>query len=135
MSDQITPLVQRQVEEEEEEEEPIQTKALNGTNGTTGFALQRQSEEEEEELLQTKEVDGHTPEVTPQVASAIASMQGGGQPLPAAERAFFEPRFGHDFSQVRIHASAQAAEVARAVNSRAFTVENLSCSGLVNMFR
>ena len=118
MSDQITLLVQRQVEDEEEDE-LIQTKALGGTDD---FALQRQPEEEEEELLQTKQSAGHTPEVTPHLASAIASMQGGGQPLPASERAFFEPRFGQDFSQVRLHTDQLAAEAARAVNARAFTL-------------
>ncbi|UCF91847.1 MAG: DUF4157 domain-containing protein [Desulfobacterales bacterium] len=48
-------------------------------------------------------------------------IQGEGQPLPASERAFLEPRFGHDFSQVRIHADGQAAAAARALNARAFT--------------
>ena len=53
------------------------------------------------------------------MASAIASMRGGGQPLPAAERAFFEPRFGHDFSRVRIHAGAKTA---RALHAKAYTI-------------
>lgn len=33
-----------------------------------------------------------------------------------------EPRFGHDFSEVRVHADARAAESARAVNALAYTV-------------
>jgi hypothetical protein len=45
-----------------------------------------------------------------------------GQPLDQATRAFFEPRFGHDFSQVRVHTDAKAAESARAVNALAYTV-------------
>src|SRR5262249_29965020 len=45
-----------------------------------------------------------------------------GQPLDAGTRAFMEPRFGHDFSQVRIHADERAAESARAVNALAYTV-------------
>jgi Domain of unknown function (DUF4157) len=45
-----------------------------------------------------------------------------GQPLDAATRAFMEPRFAHDFSQVRVHTDAKAAESARAVNALAFTV-------------
>jgi hypothetical protein len=45
-----------------------------------------------------------------------------GQPLDAASQSFMEPQFGHDFSQVRIHADAQADESARAVNAQAFTV-------------
>ena len=45
-----------------------------------------------------------------------------GQPLEAATRAFMEPRFGHDFSEVRIHSDARAAESARSVNALAYTV-------------
>ena len=47
---------------------------------------------------------------------------GGGRPLDAATRNYFEPRFGHDFSAVRVHASGRAGESARAVNSLAYTV-------------
>src|SRR5262249_7304704 len=47
---------------------------------------------------------------------------GTGQPLDAAIRAFMEPRFGHDFSHVRIHTGAQAVESARAVNALAYAV-------------
>jgi hypothetical protein len=45
-----------------------------------------------------------------------------GQPLNGATRAFMEPRFGHDFSLVRIHTDARAAESASAVNALAYTV-------------
>lgn len=45
-----------------------------------------------------------------------------GQPLDPATRTFMEPRFGHDFSRVRIHADARAAASAQAVNARAYTV-------------
>jgi hypothetical protein len=45
-----------------------------------------------------------------------------GQPLNAPTRAFFEPRFGHDFSHVRVHTDTMAAESARAVNALAYTV-------------
>jgi hypothetical protein len=45
-----------------------------------------------------------------------------GQPLDAATRAFMEPRFGHDFSNVRVHTDTRAAESARAVSALAYTV-------------
>jgi hypothetical protein len=45
-----------------------------------------------------------------------------GQPLDAVTRAFVEPRFGHDFSRVRVHTDARAAESARAVDALAYTV-------------
>ena len=87
--------------------------------------LQRQAEEEEEkeeETLQTKEIPGQTPEVSPDLESRINAIRGGGQPLPESVRAFFEPRFGYDFSQVRIHSNLEAAQTARALNAKAFTV-------------
>jgi Domain of unknown function (DUF4157) len=45
-----------------------------------------------------------------------------GRPLDAETRNFMEPRFGHDFSHVRIHSDACAASAAGAVNAFAFTV-------------
>jgi Domain of unknown function (DUF4157) len=60
-------------------------------------------------------------EAPPKVHNVVESL---GQPLDAATRAFMEPRFGHDFSKVRVHADAQAAESAREVKARAYTVGN-----------
>jgi Domain of unknown function (DUF4157)/HNH/ENDO VII superfamily nuclease with conserved GHE residues len=45
-----------------------------------------------------------------------------GRPLDAATRAFMEPRFGCDFSRVRIHAGADAESSAAALSARAYTV-------------
>jgi hypothetical protein len=45
-----------------------------------------------------------------------------GRPLEEPTRRFMETRFGHDFSQVRVHADARASESARAVNAIAYTV-------------
>jgi hypothetical protein len=49
-------------------------------------------------------------------------LRSAGQPLDTAMRSFFEPRFGHDFSRVRVHTDARAAESARAVDAFAYTV-------------
>ncbi|HEU4389386.1 MAG TPA: DUF4157 domain-containing protein [Blastocatellia bacterium] len=45
-----------------------------------------------------------------------------GQPLDSDTRAFMEPRFGHDFSRVRVHTDPYAAQSAREVNALAYTV-------------
>ncbi len=45
-----------------------------------------------------------------------------GQPLDAATRAVMEPRFGHDFSKVRVHTDTRANESANAVDALAYTV-------------
>jgi pyrrolidone-carboxylate peptidase len=46
----------------------------------------------------------------------------GGAPLPADLRAFFEPRIGADFGDVRVHTGAQADASARAFAARAYTL-------------
>jgi Domain of unknown function (DUF4157) len=45
-----------------------------------------------------------------------------GQPLDPATRAFFEPRFGYNLGQVRIHTDSRAAASATAINALAYTV-------------
>jgi outer membrane protein OmpA-like peptidoglycan-associated protein len=57
-------------------------------------------------------------------ASAIVDqvVNSPGQPLSSSVRANFEPRFGHDFSQVRIHTDAQAEVSAKSMAARAYTV-------------
>jgi hypothetical protein len=49
-------------------------------------------------------------------------LQSPGAALDAATRSFMEPRFGLDFSRVRIHTDTKAAESARAVGAHAYTV-------------
>lgn len=63
---------------------------------------------------------GPAPEIAPPVVHEVLSSPG--QQLDLETRAFFEPRFGHDFSRVRVHADARAAESAWAVNALAYTV-------------
>jgi hypothetical protein len=108
---------------ETEDDEQIRAKPI-GAQITPRVQRQTQSEEEEEEeeLIQTKEVAGQTADVvTPNLGDNIISLIGGGRPLSESERAFFEPRFGHDFRQVRVHADTRAAESARSINARAYT--------------
>lgn len=50
------------------------------------------------------------------------AMTSSGQPLDPHTRELMESRFGHDFSQVAVHANAGATEAASAISARAFTV-------------
>lgn len=75
---------------------------------------------EKEEKLRSQNITS-VPEISHELESRINTLSGGGQPLPESSRSFFEPRFGHDFGQVRVHTDANAAELAHAVNARAFT--------------
>jgi hypothetical protein len=73
---------------------------------------------EPQQRLQTKRVGAIG--AVPDMVNGV--MTGPGQPLDASVRAFMEPRFGHEFSGVRVHADAKAAESARAVNAFAYTL-------------
>jgi uncharacterized protein DUF4157 len=52
------------------------------------------------------------------VATALSQPS---KPLDRASRDFFEPRFGMDFSHVRVHDDGAAAASAEAINARAYT--------------
>jgi outer membrane biosynthesis protein TonB len=117
--------VQRQEEPEEEEEETLQAKPL-ASHITPLIQRQTEPEEEEEkeeeEPAQAKADSGRTSVVNPAAQAQINALRGGGQPLSAPDRAFFEPRFGYDFSHVQIYTDTRAAESAKAVHARAYTV-------------
>jgi hypothetical protein len=75
-----------------------------------------------ERILLKKKTFGETPGVTPMLAGQIKSLRGGGRPLSKSLRSFFEPRFERDFSDVRIHTDSKAAQLARSIGARAFTL-------------
>ena len=114
------PGMQRQVKHKEEEEETLKMFQITPL-------IQRQVDpneemEGEEELILTKRTSGQTPQVSSILQTQIHSLRGGGQPLSPFLRNFFEPRFGHDFSRVRIHDDNRTAESARILNAQAYTV-------------
>ena len=89
-----------------------------------------QRAEDKDDKLQASSHAGEVPSVTPAIESDIQSVHGSGSPLPEQTRAYFEPRFGADFSNVRVHTGSQAAGVARKLNARAFTVgDNITFGG------
>jgi hypothetical protein len=55
-------------------------------------------------------------------ADVESTLRAGGQALDAESRFVFEPRFGHDFSQVRVHTDAEAAESAAALGANAYAI-------------
>jgi Domain of unknown function (DUF4157) len=70
--------------------------------------------------LQRQAVSQDGPHTAPLIVHDV--LHSPGQPLDAATRAYMEPRFGHDFSRVRVHTDARAAESAQAVRALAYTV-------------
>lgn len=79
------------------------------------------SEDEEEIPLMRKADAGAGMEASPELEAQLKTAQGGGEPLPNDTRNFMERAFGADFSDVRVHADEQAAEMNRGIRARAFT--------------
>jgi hypothetical protein len=94
-----------------EEEEPLQGK-ISG--------VQRAEGPEDEEALQARGA-GAPPEVDGDLENRINSARGAGHPLADATRATLEPRFGQDFSGVRVHTDGEAGRLSRELSAEAFT--------------
>ena len=87
--------------------------------------IQRKCQQcEEDEKLQRKESSGAEVGGSGELDKYVSSLSSSGQPLPESSRNFFEPRFGHDFSNVRIHNDAGAARSAKSINAHAYTTGN-----------
>jgi hypothetical protein len=98
--------------------EPQQQRAC----GCSGGCSKCQAEQSDHEHgLQTRHVqasDTGQASLSPIVHRVLAAP---GHPLDPATRAFFEVRFGHDFSHVRIHRGIDAEKSAHALDARAYT--------------
>jgi outer membrane protein OmpA-like peptidoglycan-associated protein len=107
-------------EEYEEEQVLIQTKPI------ADMPVQRKCAhcEEEEKNMQRKENSSQPGEAGADVSSYINSLSSKGSFLPDGTKDFFEPRFGYDFSDVKIHNDTEAAKSAQSVDSLAYTVGN-----------
>jgi len=123
--------------EPEDQYEQEADRVADQVMGMSESTIQRQEElEDEEDIIQRQstETDIHAganasvdqeldqkpnaADVPPVVHEVLNTS---GQQLSAETRAFFEPRFGRDFSQVRVHTDAKAAESAQAINALAYT--------------
>ncbi len=77
---------------------------------------------EDEKSLRMKAGAFRAAEADAVFASDLHSIVGKGMPIPASERSFYEARFGHDLSSVRVHKGPDAEALAGSINARAFTI-------------
>jgi peptidoglycan hydrolase-like protein with peptidoglycan-binding domain len=99
--------------------------ACSGCKGELQRELQRESAgqgENTKTTIHARQMPGQTSEAGANLERQAGAVRGSGQPLPESVRSFFEPRFGHDFSPVRVHTDRQAAQAAQAVQARAYTL-------------
>lgn len=96
-----------------------------------GDSSEREADRVAEQILRMRDSDPHVQRsgraVDPVPSNTTArpfasSSTGSSRPLAASERSFFEPRFGRDLGDVRLHAGASAARAARSLHAHAFTV-------------
>jgi hypothetical protein len=118
---------QRQLEEEE-----VQPKSLGLPRPLAASITSLIQRQEDEEEVQTKPAaqypisniqrrgDGGF-EAGPALEGRLAARKGGGSPLPGDVRGFMEPRFGADFSGVRVHTGGEAAQLSKDLSAQAFT--------------
>jgi len=112
------PTVQREATPEAEEEK-VQMKPL------ANAMIQREAMPEEEEKVQTKPLlqrasEGDSHDASSNLESQLSSSKGGGSPLSDEVRSFMEPRFGADFSSVRVHTGSEAVQMNRELGAQAF---------------
>jgi hypothetical protein len=91
LAQSITPLVQRQVDEQVQMRELVQRAFQAGGNQASGDLEDR-----------------------------LNASKGGGSALAPEVRAFMEPRFGADFSSVRVHTGSEAVQMNRELGAQAF---------------
>ncbi len=88
--------------------------------GSAGLTGQCSECDEERLTLQRHAADQPPINAVPPIVDEV--LRSPGQSLDGVTRAFMESRFGHDLSQVRVHADPRASASARAVNAMAYTV-------------
>ncbi|MHC5718010.1 MAG: eCIS core domain-containing protein, partial [Nostoc sp.] len=119
--------VQREVSPQDEEEN-LQLKSLGNTITPLVQREEIPEEEEEEELVQAKSslqrFDDGGLEASSDIANKLHSRQGQGHPLADDVRNFMEPRFGVDFSNVKVHTDGEAVKIARNLDAQALTYGN-----------
>jgi len=81
--------------------------------------------EEEDKKMQRKEMNQNETATDNNMESYVAGLSnGGGQSLSSEARNFYEPRFGYDFSNVKVHTDNIAAKSAQSINALAYTSGN-----------
>jgi len=101
---QPSPVVQRKCEKCKEEENKLQ-----------------RTQEKEEDKLQKKDA-GNVAGVSPGVSNYVQSLNGNGHALPVEANQFFSEKMDYDFSNVKIHTGKEAAQSAKEVNAKAYTL-------------
>lgn len=78
--------------------------------------------EEDEKIMKKSATDNEPVGEVPSLVNEV--IQSPGDSLDQETRQFFEPRFGWDFSRVKVHTGSRAASSSEEINAHAYTVGN-----------
>jgi len=114
-------------DESEKEADEVANKVMRMPDSTQ---IQRKCAacEDEEKKVQRKTgpsgagAKAGTPAVSPMLSSKLSASQAHGSRIDGATQSFMGERFGVDFSNVKVHTDAEAAQMNRELNARAFTL-------------
>ena len=125
---------------DEDETLPIQTKLTIGAAGDRYEqeadrmaaqvvsmpepVLQRQNDAEDDSLVPEIQAKGRAGDASADFEQRLGLTKGSGAPMAEDVRSFMEPRFGADFSQVRVHTGSEAVQLNKAVGAQAFAHGN-----------
>jgi Domain of unknown function (DUF4157) len=98
----------------------LQRKCACGSHTVAGGDCESCQKERTSAQMQRAAIGGESVNEVPPIVHEV--LRSSGQPLDANTRSFFESRFDHDFSQVRLHTDSKAAQSAQSVNALAYTV-------------
>src|SRR4030095_10183213 len=113
----------------EQEADRVARLVMNAPSGVAPHSIQLaiSPDEEKDRKLPTKRLPtskttrSDSFEAGSSIESQVSRSTGRGSPLPDHVRAYMEPRFGADFSHVRVHTGSDAIQMNRTVGAEAFT--------------
>nr|OEJ72569.1 hypothetical protein BH720_24005 [Desertifilum tharense IPPAS B-1220] len=115
MSMSVTPQVQRLPETEN----PVQMRSL--AQSITPVIHRQVDEQVQMQQLVQRAFQPTQTQASGDLESRLTGSKGSGSPLSQEVRSFMEPRFGADFSQVRVHTGNEAVQMNRELGAQAFT--------------
>jgi hypothetical protein len=114
-----TPTAQRQMmPEEEEDKQPLQTEPL----AASILPLTQQEQPLQMSFTMQRAAGGESLNARPSIEQQLGQTSDRGSPLPESVRSYMEPRFGADFTDVRVHVDSDSTQLNRSLNARAFTI-------------
>ena len=118
MSMSVAPENSPQVQRFGEEDNPVQRWSL--AQSITPVVHRQVDEQVQMRSLVQRAFQAGGNEASGDLESRLTTSKGGGSALSEEVRAFMEPRFGADFSSVRVHTGSEAVQMNRELGAQAF---------------